>query len=376
MPRKVNDRIVAGLYEAAVGTRPWSEILDELTVELSAHECHVLMVDKPSGAVALCASPSSTSVATILDYVREFHSIDPHAAYAAAQPIGQVFHTTPLFPRRRYANHRFYREFWASHNLRSLVGAKVAEDDALVAFAAASRTFDQPEFTPDEIAFIGRYLAHLQTALGIRANLVCLHRAAKVGRHLIERADRPMVLLDGQRRIAATNASGRAYLAEATVFGETDGRLVTQTAEGESAFGGALAALGERVSADAATAANRAAVRVPGRDGVTAMCTLWDLAPEQTMGAFGTERSILLSVAPKASGLLPDRMFLAAMFGLTPAEARIASALAGGDDLAAIAASLHLSVWTVRSQLKSIFAKTGTRRQAELVRLLVGVAML
>jgi DNA-binding CsgD family transcriptional regulator len=57
-------------------------------------------------------------------------------------------------------------------------------------------------------------------------------------------------------------------------------------------------------------------------------------------------------------------------FGLTRREARVASALATGLQLRAIAALHGVGMGTVRSQLKSIFVKTGTNRQPELVALL------
>lgn len=57
-------------------------------------------------------------------------------------------------------------------------------------------------------------------------------------------------------------------------------------------------------------------------------------------------------------------------FGLTPAEAAVALELIAGDGLRAVANRLGISLGTVRTHLSQVFAKTGTRRQAELVRLI------
>lgn len=59
------------------------------------------------------------------------------------------------------------------------------------------------------------------------------------------------------------------------------------------------------------------------------------------------------------------------LFGLTPAEARLALSLARGCDLNEAAAEHALTLSSARTYLKTIFAKTGTNRQAELVRLLL-----
>lgn len=62
-----------------------------------------------------------------------------------------------------------------------------------------------------------------------------------------------------------------------------------------------------------------------------------------------------------------DAALLGLIFGLTAAESRLASALGKGQDLDSAAAEFGVSPQTVRSQLRTIFTKTGWRRQAELV---------
>ena len=54
-------------------------------------------------------------------------------------------------------------------------------------------------------------------------------------------------------------------------------------------------------------------------------------------------------------------------FGLTPAEARLALHLVAGETLRSAEAKLSMTYETARTHLKSIFQKTGTCRQAELV---------
>jgi len=75
-------------------------------------------------------------------------------------------------------------------------------------------------------------------------------------------------------------------------------------------------------------------------------------------------RSRLLLASRERAGRLMDR------YGLTPSEARVALHIADGGDVASYAKSACVTVGTVRVQLKSIFGKTGVRRQAALVSLL------
>ena len=66
-----------------------------------------------------------------------------------------------------------------------------------------------------------------------------------------------------------------------------------------------------------------------------------------------------------------DAPALSTMFDLTPTEARVAMALAQGRSRAQIAADFGISRTTVAFHMRNIFQKTGTRRQAELVALLL-----
>jgi CRP-like cAMP-binding protein/DNA-binding CsgD family transcriptional regulator len=59
------------------------------------------------------------------------------------------------------------------------------------------------------------------------------------------------------------------------------------------------------------------------------------------------------------------------LYGLTPTEARLSSALLQGKNVTQVARDLQIKVNTVRSHLKSIFLKTGANRQSELVRILI-----
>lgn len=66
----------------------------------------------------------------------------------------------------------------------------------------------------------------------------------------------------------------------------------------------------------------------------------------------------------------PQPALLARIFGLTPAEARLAAVIAGGLSPEQAAEGLGISTVTARNQLRAIFAKTDTHRQGELVALL------
>jgi DNA-binding CsgD family transcriptional regulator len=77
----------------------------------------------------------------------------------------------------------------------------------------------------------------------------------------------------------------------------------------------------------------------------------------------------LLVVSDPELRLGPSPDLLGSIFRLTPAEVQVALGVARGKKLAEIAADHGNKVGTVRTHAKAVFAKTGTRGQAELAAL-------
>ena len=72
---------------------------------------------------------------------------------------------------------------------------------------------------------------------------------------------------------------------------------------------------------------------------------------------------------------LSGRATLEGLYSLTKAEAKLVELLAAGNSLDEVATARGITMNTARSQLKQVFAKTDTKRQGELVQLVLsGVA--
>jgi DNA-binding CsgD family transcriptional regulator len=93
-------------------------------------------------------------------------------------------------------------------------------------------------------------------------------------------------------------------------------------------------------------------------------------------GIIAPDGSRIVALLDRESRSTANPQTLQKMFGLTSAETHLALRLAHGDAPLEIARSWQLSRTTIRSQLASLFAKTDTKRQAELVALLGRVSVL
>lgn len=89
-------------------------------------------------------------------------------------------------------------------------------------------------------------------------------------------------------------------------------------------------------------------------------------APQEPAARF----ALLVSDPESAPALSPHA--LGVLYGLTQAEARVATRLASGDSTRRIAESMRVQENTVRWHLKQIYAKTSTHGQGDLLRRLLG----
>ena len=103
------------------------------------------------------------------------------------------------------------------------------------------------------------------------------------------------------------------------------------------------------------------------RDGSYFAAHLMPLARRSEAGATA---AIFVHRAAPTSTIAPD--LVGRTFGLTPAERRVLAHITEAGSVAETAERLRISQTTVKTHLSRIFDKTGTARQADLVKLLAG----
>jgi DNA-binding CsgD family transcriptional regulator len=87
----------------------------------------------------------------------------------------------------------------------------------------------------------------------------------------------------------------------------------------------------------------------------------------QTLAGDIEGAALVVSIGVGVRAPLIETNRLAAWFGLTPSEARLATGLSQGDTIQTYAFKHSVSTNAVRFLLKGIFRKTGTTSQAQLV---------
>jgi DNA-binding CsgD family transcriptional regulator len=167
---------------------------------------------------------------------------------------------------------------------------------------------------------------------------------------LIEHFEQGLAVTDRCGRVQFLNRAARAYLGRGLLRLEQGCLRGTKPAD---------AAALRRIIADAA-AGHGGSARLEGEG-----------APLLVAAGAVPGGAVLLRLVDPAAARLPTAAMLQEQFGFTPAEAALAVDILAGNDLAASAAHRRITRNTARVHLRHLFEKTGTRRQAELMRLLL-----
>jgi DNA-binding CsgD family transcriptional regulator len=233
----------------------------------------------------------------------------------------------------------------------------VARMDPLHPYVAAQR------------AIFGVICEHVRRAVTLSCDYDRATRDARIGAAIVSRLELGVVLINPEGGIVRSNAVADSLIGRECWLLRRGGRLLTADRTMTAAFG--------RLTTAPATGAARrdhapsVLLTAPGADILKVTAVTLPVACQRAAEA-RTSRALFLAPASDRA-MAPDPL-VAEAYRLTAAEARVFAAAARGIGMPEVAAELRIGVTTVRSHLKQIFAKTGTRSQSDLIRFVAGWA--
>jgi DNA-binding CsgD family transcriptional regulator len=216
-------------------------------------------------------------------------------------------------------------------------------------------------------------LQHSETMSGAPVATLLRHCGGDVTERLLDRLPQAVVLVDPRGTVARLNERAAAIVAQGDGLMIHHGVLWCARPADTAALHRLIGEVAQRD--EYGDGRMRCALRIHrpvGRRPLTALVTaLYGKNALQN----GEAAIAVLANDPEHAPTL-DVQMLHEWYGLTPAEARVAGFLAGGLGLGEIVERLGIGANTARTHLKNIFAKTDTRRQGELIRLLLSTPAL
>jgi DNA-binding CsgD family transcriptional regulator len=281
---------------------------------------------------------------------------------------GDVVADSDLISIDEFRATRFYQEWAQPQGYLDAVSATL-ETSATGYTAVAVARHERDGLVDDEMKRRMRLLSpHFRRAATI-GRVIEVHRVeAATLCDALDGLSAGMFLLDAVGRIVHANVRGHTMLAEAAVIKETGGRLSATDPQGDKTLGEVLAA------ADAGgVAVGMKSIAIPllARDRqrwAAHVLPLTSGARRQAGLSYSAVAAVFVRKA--ALDLSSPLQTISDLYDLTPAERRVLIAIADIGGVPQAAPALGISETTVKTHLRRLYEKTGTRRQADLVKLL------
>jgi DNA-binding CsgD family transcriptional regulator len=271
-------------------------------------------------------------------------------------------------PDEEYFRSQLYRETAAPWGLHSDGAAILDRDRQKTLLYRFSRHPDQDEVDHDILTRMALLNTHLWRAVHLQKRLGLLEQAVIQSNSALDLIDFGLLLFrDPDMPVFVNQAAHR-------IFRYRDGLdlgrrgLVFDDREAQREFDSLVQAI--CAPGNAITMRSGGVVRVQRPSGEKSYNVMIVPMRGRTGGVVQNVHAAVFIFDPAVKTTTAISMF-ASSYGLTPAEAVLAQDLAQGTSLEDFAAKRNISRNTAKSQLHSIFAKTDTSRQPELVSLLL-----
>ncbi|WP_156612515.1 helix-turn-helix transcriptional regulator [Paramagnetospirillum marisnigri] len=297
---------------------------------------------------------------------------DLRLQYGMSHP-GKAFACRQVLDEKAWTASPFYREILEPNGVPYSIVCMDVVDRHYVFSTGTLRGDRDGSFTNEEVRQFESLTPHLIRAVRTQIRLGQQQSVTDDLRATLNALVAAVILVDATGKVWFANHAAESILAQGDGLGVSQGRLRGGT-PGDS--GKIEAMVAETVMAARAS-------RLPGGDALTLdrpsgkapLNLLCVPMRADRLEVFPLRPSAMLFVSdPEAERPIPEAL-IARMYGLTPAEARLCGDLLRGMDLAGHAERHGITANTARTHLKSIFAKTGTGRQAELLRLILAGPM-
>ncbi len=281
---------------------------------------------------------------------------------------GEVLTTREMMPRDEFVRTEMYNDYLAPRGLHEGLRLSLWAGQGWVQDISLLRPWSAGPYAGAELDLARAVLPHLRRSAAIARQLGAAAHMAQAGLAALDGLRQAAFMLDARGRVLHLNRGAEVLAAEADALlvdaAGLDAADPAQSPALQRAIAGA-AGLGGMLPAGAGLTLHR-------RDGGAPLPLLvMPVSPGNAWAALDAP-AVMVLAPQRAPDRAPDRAAaFAARYGLTAAEAGLATHLAAGRTLAQAAGLRGCSVNTMRTHLAHLMAKTGMRRQSALVRLLM-----
>lgn len=346
--------VLETLYGGLLEGVPWEAFLRALAQWLEGSYATLILTAPGLSAPGAMVTPGGNPK-TNEDYLTTHFASDPFQGL----PEGQVTSFKEFLQGQTSQEISDYMDFLDAAGGDQVLGVDLRLPSGFEARCRVTRDRSRPDFSADDRVRFQSLVPHLRNAARLFERLQIEGAEHGVYRGAVEQLGVGTIILDQTGTITRTNAVADQLLAAGDGMRSSDGRLTLGDRQHQKTIESLLTRMG-----DIPDPVRFKLCRTKGRDlAVVAR-------PIQVPAILRRGANLALFISVPGDDAQLDPAAIRDLFQLTRMEATLAVSLASGRSLVDAADTLGIAHNTARAHLRSIFAKTGARRQSQLVHLL------
>lgn len=358
---------IGAIYATTLSINQWSAALDEVAMAVGGNGAMLMVRDASAEELSINQTSSRYRSEDVNEYVQSIDQGDESRWMTALDhsPPRTIVTDLDIWPDRavydQMASVRYMRSLQLYHRCAARLCSHGGWHDVLAVLFREERA----GITALESDRLQMLLPHLARALEVHRPFVLLERRYHAVLSVLDRLGIGVAILRGDRQIVTANQEAMRLLeARDGLHRDSAGRLAA-TGDDAARFSHAVtqvarAAALEGQCDDTVLFIPRASRQEP---------YVVDMAPLRDVEALAEPfiGVLVLLIDPEHRAMISTDG-LAHTYGLTLAEKAVCRLVANGMTAREIADDRNVSIGTIKSQTRTIFAKTSTRNRAELVR--------
>lgn len=348
------------IYEVALDTSAWGGALEAILHSLQGN--YVSLIVRPG---------SGDDLGLIVSAASDRREVDPHHPQIAMSPFtglqpDKLVTIADILPESDWRASQYYRDWCEPHSVFHVMACDISTKDGGIYGFRVTRPEGAPPFSAADRAAAKLLLPHLRRALNLHLSINQDRKVGALYSHAMAQLMVAAIVLDENGTVLDCNpmAKGILELGDGLRINgnQLEATYATDNRKLQRLVRDALSSKPQAVGLIEAMSVSRPSGKVSWGVVVQAM------SPDQWTE--GKHRPCVAVFVRDAEGKAHPPVKLAQqLFQLTPAETALAIQLANGLSLEEAGEVLNIRRNTARAHLRSIFSKTGVRRQTELVRI-------
>jgi len=362
--------LIDAVYDAALDAWRWPDTLAQLAAAAGANVADLVIAESSHNAPTVFSA--GMDPVAIEAYQKYYNRLDPIRRAIAQKPAGTIATDRDIVSKDWLTSTEFYNDWVRPQDFYDCTMLTLFRDATrarVICLAAPERA---DAFSARSSELLGQLVPHLERAARVTLKMAELDALRHGGLAALDCLSEGVILVNPHAQALFANRAAEAIFARADGIGVDASGLCAASSAQTTALRRLIAMSTSREDS-AGTGGSLLLERPSGRRPLSV--TIVPMHRETEWGFPAPPIAIVFVVDPERKGA-PSEARLRALFGMTRAEATVASLISKGSGVKAAARQLGIAPSTARTHLHRVFDKTGTTRQAELAHLVNHIASL